>query len=332
MPVTYVRKAVTDPILMVADKMAPKLRQAYLDAVAAAASSVSLAALAEAIERGDSSSVITMLGSSFAGALEGKGLAADITSLRDAIQATYAAGAKAATGELPVSMSTELSFNLLNPNAVKALDSAVAEMVQDATVETKAAVQAIISRGFQAGESAAEMASDIRDVIGLSAQQERALASYRASLEAGDSTGLRDALSRAMRDGRYDRSLLSALDNQTGLGAKQIEKLVDRYQQRMRTYRANSVARTASVRASNAGQRETWRQAKEQGLIGDDAEREWEASGDDRTCNKCDGLDGQTAGIDEEFAPGIMQPPDPHDFCRCTTKLKFGRARARQAA
>jgi len=81
------------------------------------------------------------------------------------------------------------------------------------------------------------------------------------------------------------------------------------------------VARTESIRASNKGQRALWHDAVDQGLMSPDTEREWEISGDEDTCPECEALDGTTAGLDEEFAPGILDPPDPHPSCRCNTKL-----------
>lgn len=323
MPVIYVKKAVTDPILMVADRMTGKLKQAYLDAVGVAASSVSLKAIAEVIERGDSDALITMLNGTFIGALQGKGLAAGIASVKDAVQATYAAGAKAAAKELPPRTAVDLSFDLFNPDAVKFIQQYTGDLISGATAETKAAVKQILERAWTEGASPATQAREIRDVIGLTARQELAVENYRNALESGGASDLRDALSRALRDGRYDRSLLKAIESGNPLGKDKIDTLVGRYQSRMLDYRATSIARTETVRAANGGQRETWRQAKEQGLLGDDAVKVWESSGDDRECDVCEALDGQEAEMDEEFAPGIMEPPDPHDLCRCSISLKF---------
>jgi hypothetical protein len=36
-------------------------------------------------------------------------------------------------------------------------------------------------------------------------------------------------------------------------------------------------------------------------------------------------LDGEVAGLDEEFDAGIFEPPDPHPDCRCSVKLVFGK-------
>jgi SPP1 gp7 family putative phage head morphogenesis protein len=73
-----------------------------------------------------------------------------------------------------------------------------------------------------------------------------------------------------------------------------------------------------TIRAANSGQREIWRQAREQGLIPDEQQRQWIASGDANTCPICAALDGTTVGVDEEFDEG---DPPIHPQCRCTTTL-----------
>jgi SPP1 gp7 family putative phage head morphogenesis protein len=96
-----------------------------------------------------------------------------------------------------------------------------------------------------------------------------------------------------------------------------------RYQARYLQYRAQTIARTESIRASVKGQRALWQSAVKQGLLSREVKRKWIASGDDKTCDICTSLDGETAGLDDEFDDGIMEPPDPHSDCRCTVSLVF---------
>jgi hypothetical protein len=325
MSVIYIRKAYDDPIIAVADRMAPRLRQAFLDAVAAAGSSLSIKAIADAIDKGDSARVIELLDGRFRSALEGIGLTTGTASVRDAVQATFAASAKAAAGQLPSKISTELSFNMLNPEAVRAIERYTFDLIREITADTRQAIQQVVLRAFREGGHPYEQAREIKGLIGLTARQERAIANYRSALESGQASDLRAALDRALRDGRYDRSLLRAIEEQQGLPAAKVDALVERYRARYVQYRAQTIARTESIRASSAGRRELWRQAKEQGLLDDDARRRWISSGDDRECDVCSGLDDEEAGLDEEFSPGIMEPPDPHPDCRCSLSLVFGK-------
>lgn len=84
--------------------------------------------------------------------------------------------------------------------------------------------------------------------------------------------------------------------------------------------RAETIARTETMAAANAGQREAWAQAVDDGLLTGNELREWIASPDDRLCPECEGLDGQTARLDDDFEGGYGDPP-AHPDCRCTTGL-----------
>jgi len=323
MAVRFIRKALTDEaIIRIADKMTPKVRRAFLNAIKAAKDTVNLDALAKAIEARNANQVLAILGldKAFAGALKGVGIEVGIASVRDALQQTFLAGANTAISELPKTISTQLSFNLMNPKAVDAIESYTFDLIRDLTVDAKQTIQEVLTRAFQEGGHPYEQAIEIRDAIGLTRMQERALLNYRNELETGK---FRDALDRALRDGRYDRSLLASLKNGKGLSQDRIDAMVDRYRQNYLTHRAQTIARTETIRASNSGQRELWRQAQEQGLLGVGVRRKWVTSGDDRTCDECDDLDGKLAGLDEEFEPGIMEPPDPHPSCRCSITLSF---------
>lgn len=321
MHVTYVRKSTDDKILGVADRLAGRLQQALIDAVGVAAGSISLKDLTAAIEKGNTNGVLKIITDSLAGALAGKGLAAGQASLQDAAQTIFTAAAKAAVSEMPVQVSTALSMNLMNQNVVTFLDKYTFNMIQQITSDTRAALTQVLTRAFSEGGAPIEIAREIRGMIGLTAAQDAAIANYRTALEQGTSSSLRNALARSLRDGRYDRSLLRSIKTGQGMSADKIDKLTERYRARYLQYRANAIARTESIRAANAGQLEAWRQAREQGLL-DGAQREWQATGDDRDCDVCDGLDGEVVAFDEPFSNGDMHPPE-HPHCRCTVKLKF---------
>lgn len=325
MPIIYVRKTVSDDFIsQLAGSFEGKVQQAFLAAVKATKGTVSEKALEEAISKGSANDVMAILAldTKFVAALQGARLSMGVTSFRDALQSVFAAAAKAAMKRLPESVSTEMSFNLLNPKAVSFLESYEFRLIQQITNDTKEGIRQTILNAFKEGGSPAEQAREIRNMIGLTGNQQRAVQNYRDALESGGTSDLRDALSRALRDGRYDRSLLSAIENQTGLDAGRIDTMVARYQERFLNYRATNIARTETIRASNSGQRELWRQATEQGFL-KGAKRVWITADDDRTCDVCDDLDEEEAGMDEEFAPGIMEPPDPHPSCRCSVALSF---------
>lgn len=80
--------------------------------------------------------------------------------------------------------------------------------------------------------------------------------------------------------------------------------------------RAEMIARTESMRAANAGQRESWDQAVEKGLLPADIKREWIATSD--ACPFCVALDGKTASLSGEYPNDGGEGPPLHPDCRCT--------------
>jgi len=104
----------------------------------------------------------------------------------------------------------------------------------------------------------------------------------------------------------------------------------DRYfaEQRLPPYRTETVARTETMRASNAGGFQLY---KDWGV----QRKEWLATGDNRTRDSHRAANGQIVSIDEPFTVGgspMMYPGDPGapiaEFanCRCTTAPVFEEA------
>ena len=87
--------------------------------------------------------------------------------------------------------------------------------------------------------------------------------------------------------------------------------------------RAEVIARTETMRASNLGQQEAWNQAIDEGLLTGQEKKEWIATPDDRECDDCDDVDGQRVPIDGEFdtSEGSLDGPPLHPNCRCTVGI-----------
>lgn len=84
--------------------------------------------------------------------------------------------------------------------------------------------------------------------------------------------------------------------------------------------RADVIARTETMRASNEGQAQAWSQAVDTGLLTGTEQQEWITTPDDRLCPICAPLDGVKVALSENFAPDLEAPP-AHPNCRCTTGL-----------
>lgn len=84
------------------------------------------------------------------------------------------------------------------------------------------------------------------------------------------------------------------------------------------TARADLIARTETMTATNQGQREAWGQAVDAGLLSGRERRTWIAT--EGACPLCEELDGEVVDLDKEYSNGGDGPP-LHPNCRCTEGL-----------
>lgn len=87
--------------------------------------------------------------------------------------------------------------------------------------------------------------------------------------------------------------------------------------------RAETIARTETMRASNEGQNAAWEQAQDAGLLTGDEVRVWITTPDDRLCPICEPLDGERAAFGDTFEVDgdDLEGPPAHPNCRCVLGL-----------
>lgn len=119
----------------------------------------------------------------------------------------------------------------------------------------------------------------------------------------------------------YSRDWLKAIkDGKTVDQATQIaEQLRERLVKRKTSARAQTIARTELIAASNEGRYAGWEAAADGGLIDPRSVKEWIAS-PSGACPECQALDGMLAPWDGRFPNGMTMPPD-HPRCRCSFVL-----------
>lgn len=90
--------------------------------------------------------------------------------------------------------------------------------------------------------------------------------------------------------------------------------------------RAQLIAETETMAASNAGIQESWDQAVEEGLLTGSELQVWIVTPDETLCPICEGLDGETAPLDGQFESDgeSYDGPPAHPRCRCTIGLQIG--------
>ncbi len=87
--------------------------------------------------------------------------------------------------------------------------------------------------------------------------------------------------------------------------------------------RAETIARTETMRASNEGQQQAWNQAVDAGVLTGAEQKVWIVTPDDRLCPICEGMEDVTILMDEDFdvdGERVSTPPG-HPRCRCTIGL-----------
>lgn len=192
--------------------------------------------------------------------------------------------------------------------------------IQQVTAEIQASVQQVMSAGAYAGLPPSTVARDVRDMIGLTEQQQGYVESYRASLENLEG----NALDRVLRSTGADGRVSSAFDSGEPLPDDYIDRLVSRYAENWRNYRADMIARTELITANNEGARAGMESVIDSGTFErGDVRRYWLVAMDEDTCPLClsiPELNPDGVGMDEDFDSdeGSIFAPTAHPNCRCS--------------
>lgn len=201
-----------------------------------------------------------------------------------------------------------IGFDQTNTRAVNAIRENQLRLVTNFTDQQRRATQQALVDGITQGKNPREIARAFRDSIGLTPQQEQWVRNYERQLSDLD----RGALSRELRDRRFDGSVRRAIDNGEPLTRQQIDRMVDRMRQRTLKLRAETIARTEGLRAAHEGTNEMYRQAIESGQLGaDQLIRIWNTAGDGRVRDFSTGaptshvtMNGQQRLVGEPFVSG----------------------------
>lgn len=204
-----------------------------------------------------------------------------------------------------------LDFDKTNPKASSWAKNESAMLVTNVSAGTKQAIREIMYQAFEEGMPPRVAARLIRAEVGLTARQAMAVRKVREELTSAKGGEL-------VKMGK-----MKVRVPEGGLPTTRVIELTERYSARSLNYRARMIARTETMAASNEGQRQLWEQATGQGLLAGTELREWIITPDDRLCVICEGVAGQTVGINEPFelpSGNVMNPP-AHPQCRCAQGL-----------
>lgn len=209
-----------------------------------------------------------------------------------------------------------------------AIDNETMQAVQQISDATRDGLKTILTEGVKLGDNPRTVARDMKQLIGLTDRDAKALANYRTELERGSLK----ALSRQLRNRRYDRMI------REDRHYKKIDALVEDYKQRLLKARAETIARTEAARALNIGQQQLWEEiASMKDLPPDAVRRRWLVAPGERTCEICKAIaemnNEEGVGLLEPFVTpdGMIDLPPKHPNCRCSIQVTFDLAAAIRA-
>lgn len=304
-------------LLALIARMEPRLRNAFLNAVAAAKDAITLETLVALLEGGRVEEALSAAA------------AAGAISLSNEYAAVFIIAGQEGAAFLEDVLEVVVSFNQVNQRAVNVMQQERLRLITNFTAEQRAATRSALVDGIRRGLNPVDQARNFRDSIGLTARQQAAVENYRRLLE----TGSAEALQRELRDRRFDSTVRRAIRSGEPLTAVQVDRMVRRYNERFIKFRAETIARTEALRAVHAGTDETYRQAIADGLLDvDQLQRKWVTARDERVRSSHRGLNGLIRTIDETFpgAAGALRfPGDPAApaaetiQCRCVLSTRI---------
>lgn len=333
-----------------AASLEPKLAKAVLAALEKVSDSVKMAAIVKALEAGNVADVVALL--------DTPEVAAAYQALSPALQQTvYASGMLGAAAINLKLRGAVFAFDQLNPVLIQWLQTYHLGLIKQISEQTKAAVRDELLAGMQAGKNPKAVARHVKDIVGLTQTQAKAVSNYRKELEtfhlrqsaAGYNLGAKidrvngtqvlrpdddgtpkDGIDeRRLRDFRFDGQLKRAMETGKPLSKDQIDKMVAAYRRKYLAYRSRTIARTEAMRTTNVGVQEAWRQAIASGKMPEALVRKtWLVAKDERLCRVCAPIPTMNPKrgipLGAQFATPklpVMLPP-AHPNCRCTVAFR----------
>lgn len=241
----------------------------------------------------------------------------------------------------PAVPTVSISFNPEDARAASVMADATLNFIREFTDKQREATRQALTAALTSGEGIQGAARAFRDSIGLTAYQENAVRNYRRLLQEGSA----EALDRALRDRRFDGSVSRAAGGGKPLTPEQIDRMVAAYRRRYLAYRAETIARTETLRAVSQARELSLEQAMATaGIAPSQVTSVWNSIVDHRTRETHREMRGQERPLGQPFLaptgdllryPGDpLAPPALVINCRCvlTRKFNFAAKSAQEAA
>lgn len=254
------------------EEQARRIRQAFLDAIYSARNRAQVNAIAEALARGDIEAVIRAL------ALD----PAVFRGLERAIEQAFEAGGEWQIDKLlarttPLGPRVDVLFNVRAYRAESIMREQAGNLIREIVADQVVAARNFIVAGMESGTGPRTVGLDLvgrlnkatglreGGVLGLTSAQEQWIRNYAAELS--DPDLLPQALQRALRDKRFDKTIAAAIRNGKGLDADTIAKLVRSYRNKALKLRGETIGRTEALQSLHQAAFEAMQQAIDAGQV-----------------------------------------------------------------
>jgi len=294
-----------------------RFQRALLNAVNAARDEYTLAALVRLLEDGNIQEALERVAAT--GAIR----------LADEFAAVYTLAGRSTADTLSDALEVLVSFDQVNDRAVFVMQQERLRFIREFNASQRNATRTALVDGIERGLNPIDQARNFRASIGLTQRQQEAVINYRHLLSEGNS----EALSRQLRDRRFDRTIARAIREDKPLTRKQIDTMVSRYNERYIKYRSEVIGRTEALRAVHSGNDEMYRQAIDASQVTvEQLERTWVTARDGRVRDSHSALGGKKRRIDETWDTSngsLRYPGDPDGpveetaQCRCALSTRI---------
>ena len=314
-PMQFSKAGFSDPasrMEKLLDLWSPRLAKAFRDAVANVKKEMTEEILDQMIDRGDLTKFEALIVR-----------AADKFSTFWA--AAFIASGNATASTIAAGSGTEALFDVSDLTVINRLRIAKMEFMRAFLNEQRQIAISVITVGSTIRSNREQQASALIDAVGLTERQNDTIDNYRRLLEQGS----REALSRELRDRRFDSTLERSIDGDIALTPEQIENQVAAYRRKFINHRAKVIGDTQAGMALNEGRFNSFNQSIASGdLQEEQITRIWRTNIDGRERNTHNYLNGKkVTGMKEKYISSsgaqLLHPHDPSApideiiGCRC---------------
>jgi hypothetical protein len=248
-----------------------------------------------------------------------------------AMHASVVASAGTILSDIPLAIlngiKMEVRLDRLPRRALDVLQQSQLTLIREIDTATRDGVRTFLMDGVRQGRNPRQTARELLGAtagdariggrLGLTASQQQIVDNYRRALETGSSNALQRKLRQRAADGVVQR----ARDAGVPLDPDRINSLVAYYERRMLTLRAETIARTESLRALREGRHLGWLAAIEQGFVDPNGlVKRWVTAHDERVRPAHQQMNGVEVPFDQPFEPedtGPIDEPPVAVNCRC---------------